>query len=55
MELFSFPMVFLWTLSVDAEFVVHRNVFGATQEVLIQLGVSNDSWLVPIKGPQHPV
>lgn len=37
------------------QFVIQRNVFGATQEMLIQLEVSNDDWLMPVKGPQYPM
>lgn len=55
--IFSFPMISLWTLCVDAELVVSRTIFDATQEVLILLRggvcVSDANWLVLIKSPQY--
>lgn len=54
--IFSFPMISLWTLCVDAELVVSRTLFDATQEGLILLrGVSDANWRVLIKDPQYPL
>lgn len=55
LELISFPVFAIWTLCVDAVLGVQRNVLDATQEVLIQSGISNADCLVLVKGPQYPI